>query len=54
MKDNKDSLYTIDKAIENIQFAFDELEFAEHKYNYEKLPKKNQFIQRKITKIRFI
>lgn len=44
MKDNKDSLYTIDKAIEGIQYAFDELEFAEHKYNYEKLPKKNQFI----------
>ena len=41
MKDNKDSLYTIDKAIEDIQYAFDELEFAEHKYNYEKLPKKN-------------
>ena len=41
MKDNKDSLYTIDKAIEDIQFAFDELEFAEHKYDYSKLPKKN-------------
>ena len=41
MKDNKDSLYTIDKAIEDIKYAFDELEFAEHKYNYSKLPKKN-------------
>ena len=41
MKDNKDSLYTIDKAIEDIQYAFDELEFAEHKYDYSKLPKKN-------------
>ncbi len=28
MKDNKDSLYTIDKAIEDIKYAFDELEFA--------------------------
>ena len=41
MKDNKDSLYTIDKAIKDIQYAFDELEFAEHKYDYSKLPKKN-------------
>ena len=41
MKDNKDSLYTIDKAVEDIQYAFDELEFAEHKYDYSKLPKKN-------------
>lgn len=41
MKDNKDSLYTIDKAIEDIQYAFDELEFAEHKYDCSKLPKKN-------------
>ena len=40
MKDNKDSLYTIDKAVEDIQYAFDELEFAEHKYDYSKLPKK--------------
>lgn len=41
MKNNKDSLYTIDKAIEDIKYAFDELEFAEHKYDYNKLPKKN-------------
>ena len=41
MRDNKDSLYTIDKAIEDIKYAFDELEFAEHKYNYDKLPKQN-------------
>ena len=41
MKDNKDSLYTIDKAIEDIKYAFEELEFAEHKYDYNKLPKQN-------------
>ena len=41
MKDNKDSLYTIDKAIEDIQYAFDELEFSKNKYNYSKIPKKN-------------
>lgn len=41
MKDNKDSLYTIDKAIEDIKYAFDELEVVEHKYDYSKLPKKN-------------
>ena len=54
MKDNKDSLYTIDKAIEDIQYAFDELEFAEHKYDYSKLPKKNEVIERKNQKIRSI
>ena len=41
MKDNKDSLYTIDKAIEDIKYAFEELESAEHKYDYNKLPKQN-------------
>ena len=41
MKDNKDSLYTIDKAIEDIKYAFEELEFAEYKYDYSKLPKQN-------------
>lgn len=41
MKDNKDSLYTIDKAIEDIKYAFEELEFIEHKYDYDKLPKQN-------------
>ena len=41
MKDNKDSQYTIDKAIEDIKYAFEELEFAEHKYDYDKLPKQN-------------
>jgi len=41
MKDNKDSLYTIDNAIEDIKYAFDELEVAEHKYDYDKLPKQN-------------
>lgn len=38
MKDNKDSLYTIYKAIEDIKYAFEELEFAENKYDYNKLP----------------
>lgn len=28
MKDNKDSLYTMDKAIEDIKYVFDELEEA--------------------------
>lgn len=41
MQENKDSLYTIDKAIEDIKYAFDELEDVEHKYDYSKLPKKN-------------
>lgn len=41
MQNNKDSLYTIDKAIEDIKYAFEELEFAEHKYDYSKLPKQN-------------
>ena len=54
MKDNKDSLYTIDKAVEDIQYAFDELEFAEHKYDYSKLPKKNKVIEQKKKKIRSI
>ena len=39
LKDNKDSLYTLDKAIEDIQAAFDELKEAEYKYDYDKLPK---------------
>ena len=39
MKENKDSLYTIDNAIEDIKFAFDELLTAEYKYDYSKLPK---------------
>ena len=42
MKENKDSLYTIDKAIEEIKFAFDELLTAEYKYDYSKLPKDMQ------------
>ena len=41
MKDNKDSLYTIDKAIEDIKYAFDELKDVEQKYDYNKLPKGN-------------
>lgn len=39
LKKNKEGLYTIDKAIEDIKIAFDELEDAEHKYDYNKLPK---------------
>lgn len=39
MQDNKDSLYTIDKAIEDIKYAFDELLTVEQKYDYSKLPK---------------
>ena len=38
---NNIDLNTIDKAIEDIKYAFDELEDAEHKYDYSKLPKKN-------------
>lgn len=38
MKDNKDSLYTIDKAIDDVQSAFDQLEMVEHKYDYSDLP----------------
>ena len=41
IQEDKDSLYTIDKAIEDIKYAFDELEEAEHKYDYSKLPKSN-------------
>lgn len=39
MQESKDSLYTIDKTIEDIKFAFDELECVEEKYDYNKLPK---------------
>lgn len=39
MQKNKDSLYTVDKAIEDIKVAFDELESVEEKYDYNKLPK---------------
>ena len=39
MQENQDSLYTIDKAIEDIKWCFDELEDVEHKYDYDKLPK---------------
>lgn len=39
MQENKDTFYTIDKAIEDIKCSFDELEGAEHKYDYDKLPK---------------
>ena len=39
MKENKDSLYTIDKAIDDVQSAFDQLEMVEEKYKKKKLPK---------------
>lgn len=39
MQESKDSLYTADKAIEDIKNAFDELETVEEKYDYNKLPK---------------
>lgn len=39
MKENKDSLYTIDKAINDVQYAFEQLEMVEEKYDYQKLPK---------------
>lgn len=37
MQEKEDSLYTIDKAIEEIKFAFDELSEVEEKYDYKKL-----------------
>ena len=36
---NKDSLYTVNKAIENIKIAFDELETIEEKYSYSNFSK---------------
>lgn len=39
MKESKDSLYTIDKAIDDVQSAFDQLEMVEHKYDHNELPK---------------
>ena len=39
MKENKDSLYTIDKAIDDVQSAFVQLEMVEHKYDHNELPK---------------
>lgn len=39
MKENKDSLYTIDKAIDDVQSAFEQLKIVEEKYDYKKLPK---------------
>lgn len=39
IQESKDGLYTIDKAIEDIKWPFDELEDVEHKYDYDKLPK---------------
>ncbi len=39
IKEEKNSLYTIDKAIDDVQSAFDQLEMVEKKYDYKKLPK---------------
>ncbi len=39
LKEDKDSLYTIDKAIDDVQLAFDQLKMVEEKYDYDKLPK---------------
>lgn len=39
MKDYKESLYTLDKAIEDMQSIFEQLEMVEEKYDYNKLPK---------------
>lgn len=39
MKEDKESLYTIDKAIDDVQNAFDQLKMVEEKYDYDKLPK---------------
>ena len=39
MKESKDSLYTIDKAIDDVQSVFEQLEMVEHKYDYNELPK---------------
>lgn len=39
MRDNKDSLYTIDKVIDDVQLAVDQLEMVEYKYDYNELPK---------------
>ncbi len=39
MHENKNSLYIIHKAIEDIRWSFNELEDVEHQYDYDKLPK---------------
>lgn len=39
VKEDKDNLYTIDKAIDDVQSAFDQLKMVEEKYDYDKLPK---------------
>ena len=51
IKDNKDSLYTIDKAIEDIKYAFEELEFASINMimiNYRSNIKKSLFVRLEI------
>lgn len=40
MQENKDSLYTVNKAIEDIQNVYDNLEKVMQKYDYNKLPKR--------------
>ena len=39
LEKNKESLYTVDKAIEDIKIVSDELGTVEEKYDYSKLPK---------------
>ena len=40
MQEKKSDLYTVDKAIEDIQNVYDDLEKAQQKYDYNKLPKR--------------
>ena len=35
------NITALNEAIKDIKYAFEELEFAEHKYDYDKLPKQN-------------
>ena len=39
MKEDKDNLYTIDKVVDDVQSAFEQLKMVEEKYDYDKLPK---------------
>ena len=39
MQESKDSLYIINKAIEDIKWSFDELDDVEHKNDYDKYQK---------------
>lgn len=40
IRDKKETSYTIDKVIDDMQFAFDTLLETEYKYDYSKLPRK--------------